>query len=85
MAQPEAYEELADLRRVMVMTALSRSRVYREMSNPARPFPKPLKLGGRSVWVVSEVQAWIRATIVALPRMGSGVGSTAGGAKKAQK
>ena len=69
MAQPEAYEELADLRRVMAMTAMSRSRVYLEMRAKDRPFPKPLKLGGRSVWVVSEVQAWIRAVIDTSPRL----------------
>lgn len=85
MGQPESYEELADLRRVMAMTAMSRSRVYLEMKNADRPFPKPLKLGGRSVWVVSEVQAWIRATIVALPRMGSGVGSASLSNKKPLK
>lgn len=70
MAQPEAYEELADLRRVMAMTAMSRSRVYLEMRAKDRPFPRPLKLGCRSVWVVSEVQHWIRATIASAPRMG---------------
>lgn len=76
MSAAEPLEELADLRRVMAMTACSRSRVYRMIA--AGAFPRPLALGGRSLWVVSEVQAWIRATIKQAPRVGSGMGSRSG-------
>jgi predicted DNA-binding transcriptional regulator AlpA len=40
----------------------------------AGEFPRPIALGGRSVWIVSEVQAWIRTTIEKSTRVGSGMG-----------
>jgi prophage regulatory protein len=69
----EKLEELADLKRVCQMTACSRTRVYGMMK--AGTFPAPLRLGGRSLWVVSEVQAWIRRTIEQCPRVGNGMGT----------
>ena len=60
-------EELATIARVMAMTGCSRTRIYGEIK--AGRFPAPLKVWGRSLWVVSEVQAWILHTIATAPRM----------------
>ena len=60
-------EELAPLNRVMAMTGCSRTRVYGLIKEGA--FPAPLKLWGRSLWVVSEVQSWIHQQIRDCPRL----------------
>ncbi|EGQ9702394.1 AlpA family transcriptional regulator [Vibrio parahaemolyticus] len=46
------------LKEVMEKTALSRSAIYRKMSEDA--FPKSINLGDRAVaWVESEVDDWM--------------------------
>lgn len=50
------------LQRVMEMTGLGRSTVYKYVSE--NWFPKPIPLGGRSVgWLESEVVEWIMARV----------------------
>lgn len=50
------------LREVMEKTALSRSAIYRKMSEDA--FPKSVNLGDRAVaWVESEVDEWMEKVI----------------------
>ena len=47
---------------VVRMTGISRSRIYVLMHSETERFPKPIKLGTRSVgWWRSEVQAWLNA------------------------
>ena len=47
---------------VTSLTRVSRSRVYVAMSREIDPFPRPLKIGERSVgWRRSEVVAWLDA------------------------
>ena len=49
---------LIKLKEVIDVTGLSRSSIYRFISEET--FPKPVPLGGRSVaWVESEVNDWI--------------------------
>lgn len=48
---------------VMEQTGLSRAGVYRKEKTD-QTFPKHFKEGTSSLWVESEVQAWIRASIV---------------------
>lgn len=69
---PLLEEELAPIARVMAMTGCSRTRLYSEIK--VGKFPAPLKKWGRSLWVVSEVRAWIRLQIEQCPRMGTDVG-----------
>jgi prophage regulatory protein len=81
-------EELATIARVMQMTGCSRTRIYGEIK--AGRFPAPLKVWGRSLWVVSEVQAWIQHTIATSPRMpvrsmGGNVGRKNGRKKAPEK
>ncbi|AYF17727.1 AlpA family transcriptional regulator [Vibrio parahaemolyticus] len=51
------------LKEVMKKTALSRSAIYRKMSEDA--FPKSVNLGDRAVaWVESEVDGWMAKVLV---------------------
>ncbi|MDR1074812.1 MAG: AlpA family phage regulatory protein [Xanthomonadaceae bacterium] len=67
MNTPTEIEELAPLQRVLTMTGCSRTRIYGLIKEGA--FPAPIKLWGRSLWVVSEVQGWIRQQIDGRPRL----------------
>ena len=50
------------LKEVMEKTALSRSAIYRKMSEDA--FPKSVNLGDRAVaWVESDVDEWMEKVI----------------------
>lgn len=46
-----------DLRALTARYGLSRTAVYRAIRD--RGFPAPLKLGSRSYWLASEIDAWI--------------------------
>ncbi|QBH01238.1 helix-turn-helix transcriptional regulator [Xanthomonas oryzae] len=46
---------------VLERVALSKSTVYSRVR--AKTFPKPVHLGTTSVWVESEIEAWISARI----------------------
>jgi prophage regulatory protein len=48
---------LIKLAEVQKRTALSRSSIYAKVA--AGTFPRPVKQGASSVWVDTEVQAWI--------------------------
>lgn len=48
---------LIKLAEVQKRTALSRSSIYAKVA--AGTFPRPVKQGSSSVWVDTEVQAWI--------------------------
>ena len=59
-------KEITMLRRKKVesITGLSRSTIYAKMADGT--FPKPIKLGERSVaWLESEVQGWLNDCIAA--------------------
>tara|TARA_R110001583_G_scaffold194452_3_gene365355 strand:+ start:250 stop:441 length:192 start_codon:yes stop_codon:yes gene_type:complete len=54
--------KILKLKEVMDCTALSRSTIYKYISDNV--FPKPIPLGARSVgWLESEVEDWILARI----------------------
>lgn len=80
MSAAEQLEELATLTRTSEITGCSRTRIYVEIK--AGRFPRPIKYAGRSLWIMSEVQAWIRRQIAECPRMGSSMGSTAQAMRK---
>lgn len=52
---------LLKLGEVKKRTALSRSSIYAKVAGGT--FPRPVKQGSSSVWVDTEVQAWIDALI----------------------
>ena len=54
--------KIISLDKVMEMTGLARSTIYKHMAN--QYFPKAIQLGMRCVgWVESEVLEWIQARI----------------------
>ncbi len=56
-----AERSLIRLAEVQKRTALSRSSIYAKVA--AGTFPRPVKQGSSSVWVDTEVQAWIDTLI----------------------
>lgn len=70
-AKPARPERLLPLSAVCAQVGQDRSTVYRRVAE--RTFPLPIKVGSRSLWVESEVQAWIAARI-AVARMGQSMG-----------
>ena len=52
--------QILRLRDVVALTRISRSRIYVLMNSETEQFPKPIRLGARSVgWWRSEVEAWL--------------------------
>jgi prophage regulatory protein len=54
-------ERLLQLKPVLAQTGLGRSTLFKLMKR--KNFPLNLKVGSRSLWVQSEVNAWITAQI----------------------
>lgn len=62
MRRAKLKMRILKLKEVMGCTALSRSTIYKYLSEDR--FPKPISLGERSVgWLDSEVEEWILARI----------------------
>lgn len=73
MAAAEHAPKLLTIAEVMDRAAYkSRSSVYRAIQ--AGELPAPLKRGGQSVWVESEIIDAIRRQVETLPRMGPSMG-----------
>lgn len=70
-AETDRPERLLPMRAVRDQVALHPATVYAMVKEGT--FPKPIKMGRRSLWIESEVQAWILARI-ADSRMGQGMG-----------
>ena len=56
-----ALEELLSIHRVKDMTGLGRTNIYLRMKD--KKFPPSIRVGGRALWIRSEVQQWIRERI----------------------
>jgi predicted DNA-binding transcriptional regulator AlpA len=52
---------LLPLKEVRLKVGLSGATIYRKMAEGS--FPKPCKQGSRSLWVSSELNAWIASAI----------------------
>jgi len=52
-----------NFKQVSDRVSLSRSPLYRRIREGK--FPKPVKLGGMSRWVESEIDAWMAALVIA--------------------
>lgn len=76
-----ADEALLRLPKVRDRTGLSTSGIYAAMADGRFPLPK--KRGRTSLWVKSEIDAWVEAEIKRLPRMGEDMGQAAGQRKTA--
>lgn len=58
-AYPNQPDSFLTMLGVKAITASGKTKLYEEMK--AGRFPKPVKLGRKSVWPESEVRAWIEA------------------------
>ncbi len=63
MSAAEKLEELLSIDRVCELTGVSRAYIYIRIGK--KTFPRPIKVGKRSLWLMSEVQAWIAAEVCA--------------------
>lgn len=59
-AEPERFLSLRD---VLERLTISRSLLYQLIKDPVRPFPAPVHIGRRSVWIEAEVEAYMRRVI----------------------
>jgi predicted DNA-binding transcriptional regulator AlpA len=58
-------QRFLSLRDVLERLTISRSLLYELIKDPARPFPSPIHLGRRSVWVEQEVETYMYSAIQA--------------------
>jgi predicted DNA-binding transcriptional regulator AlpA len=58
---PQGVPRLLPAREVVARVAICRARIYALMSEES--FPRPVKVGRRSLWYSSEVDAWIADTL----------------------
>lgn len=54
-------EPLVDMKEITKFTGLTDKWFYKQIQEGQ--FPKPIKLGNRSRWLTSEVNAWLQARI----------------------
>ena len=62
---PTTTEEMRflSLRGVLDRLTISRSLLYELMKDPVQPFPAPIHIGRRSVWVESEVDTYMQGVL----------------------
>lgn len=77
----EHIERLLSAHIVLEQISLSRSKLYQLIR--AGRFPKPRLIEGKSLWLQSEVQAWIIAQFAAAPMVGTVAGRREAENKKA--
>jgi predicted DNA-binding transcriptional regulator AlpA len=58
-------QRFLSLRDVLERLTISRSLLYELIKDPVRPFPSPVHLGRRSLWVEGEVEAYMGAVVEA--------------------
>ena len=63
--QSKAPTRFLSLHQVLERTSISRSLVYQLIKDEERPFPAPVHIGRRSVWVEGEVEAYLRDVVEA--------------------
>lgn len=51
------------LRDVLDRLTISRSLLYELIKDPVQPFPAPIHIGRRSVWVENEVERYMQAVL----------------------
>lgn len=61
MSTTNLVEELLGMERVTQCTGHSKTWIYDRVNEGT--FPAPIKVGRRTLWIMSEVQLWIRNRI----------------------
>lgn len=59
----EAPTRFLSLNQVLERTSISRSLVYQLIKDEERPFPAPVHIGRRSVWVEGEVETYLQEVV----------------------
>jgi|GEM_PF-1560593 len=59
----QAEIRFLSLRDVLDRLTISRSLLYELMKDPIQPFPAPVHIGRRSVWVKNEVESYMQAIL----------------------
>lgn len=67
LQSPEKPTQFLSLQDVLKRTTISRSLLYQLIKDPVTPFPSPVHIGRRSVWIEHEIEEYI-ATIIANER-----------------
>lgn len=60
-----AGDALLGVASVSTLTGLSASNIYRRIKEDADPFPRPIHVDSRSLWLLSEVRHWIEGQVAA--------------------
>lgn len=63
LARPVPPERLLSIQDVLGRLSISRSLLYELIKDPVRPFPPPVHIGRRSVWIEREVDAFIQDVV----------------------
>lgn len=61
-------DELACMKRAQQITGMSRTYICGHLDDTENPFPRPIKIGSRSLWPVSELHAWVQRQVATRPR-----------------
>jgi predicted DNA-binding transcriptional regulator AlpA len=69
-ASTSASDELASIKRAQLITGMSRTYIYGHLFDAENPFPRPIKIGSRSLWLMSELHAWVQRQVLTRPRSG---------------
>lgn len=77
----DQIEKLLSVHGVLDQVSVSRSKLYQLMR--AGRFPRPRLIEGKSLWLQSEVQAWIAEQIADAPVVGTVAGRRNADEKKA--
>lgn len=56
-------ERFLSIRDVLGRLSISRSLLYELIKDPVRPFPSPVHIGRRSVWIEREVEAFMQDVV----------------------
>lgn len=60
-----------DLPKVIAKTSVSKTTLYGQIK--ANAFPRPVKIGRKSVWVEDEIDAWLKTQADSRPASSKGV------------
>ncbi len=68
MHDNQAGLRFLSLRDVLDRLTISRSLLYELIKDPFQPFPAPLHIGRRSVWVEQEVERYMQTVLISARR-----------------
>jgi predicted DNA-binding transcriptional regulator AlpA len=60
-----AGDALIGANQVVSLAGISAANIYRRIKDPEDPFPRPIRVDSRSLWLLSEVREWIRSRVAA--------------------